>query len=561
MKIKLFVTSVLAAMVLSVSAFADGALEYGIDKNFSENKITVSGKSIGNDDITVLITPETVNTDILWDSIPNEKKQVHGDYTTANAVNNLIVFAAAGNSGEDGSFTIDAGVKNSGKYNITVHSKLMNETKTLNNVDFISKDDYAQTIGLLNEKINDKNGFYDVLSKHLFQLGFEEDSNVNLRDVSDVLFNEQSGTLLSADEFEKNRKSFEICKVIVALNNGTKIAQTESIVDEIINADTKLKETYKKYVTETVHKEYLMSRLNKKGIQSSADLTQKIKEAMILTAVKYPDGYMNIKTVFNDYKDVLSLTAVSEKQSVYSGLAGNDYADAKALLKEYNSLAASNGNNGSGGGGSGSGGSSGRRDSSSGVGIITGTADKNNDKVTMKFDDLDTVSWAYEAISTLADEGIISGKSETKFAPRDNIKREEFVKLVIGVMNEQPGGSDVFSDISENDWFRTYANKANELGIVSGIGEGIFGKGSNITRQDMAVMLYRAISYKGIKLEKGTLDFMDNDNIADYAKEAVAAFAQAGIINGVGDGSFNPTGYATRAEAAKMIFGVYKLIR
>ena len=50
MKIKLFVTSVLAAMVLSVSAFADGALEYGIDKNFSENKITVSGKySLSND--------------------------------------------------------------------------------------------------------------------------------------------------------------------------------------------------------------------------------------------------------------------------------------------------------------------------------------------------------------------------------------------------------------------------------------------------------------------------------------------------------------------------------
>ena len=99
------------------------------------------------------------------------------------------------------------------------------------------------------------------------------------------------------------------------------------------------------------------------------------------------------------------------------------------------------------------------------------------------------------------------------------------------------------------------------MGIVGGIGDGLFGTGRNITRQDMAVMIYKALTAKGVGLEAGALAFSDSAAVSDYAKDAVAALANAEIINGQGDNTFNPNGEATRAEAASIIYGMYKRIQ
>ena len=77
-------------------------------------------------------------------------------------------------------------------------------------------------------------------------------------------------------------------------------------------------------------------------------------------------------------------------------------------------------------------------------------------------------------------------------------------------------------------------------------------------RQDMATILYRALGSRGKRAE---LSFSDNDSIAPYAKDAVAELVGLGIISGYEDGTFLPRGTATRAEAAKMIWGVYQLIK
>ena len=180
----------------------------------------------------------------------------------------------------------------------------------------------------------------------------------------------------------------------------------------------------------------------------------------------------------------------------------------------------------------------------------------------MPFDDLDTVTWAYEAISALADAGIVSGKSSTKFAPRDKIKREEFVKMIISAMGEEPAQySDIFEDVGENVWYAGFVLKAYRLGIINGIESARFGSGTNITRQDMAAIIYNTMSARGISLETQELVFSDSNSISDYAKNAVAALTKVGIISGVGDNTFNPTGDATRAEAAKMIYGMYGIIK
>ena len=179
----------------------------------------------------------------------------------------------------------------------------------------------------------------------------------------------------------------------------------------------------------------------------------------------------------------------------------------------------------------------------------------------MPFEDLDTASWAYEAISTLYNKGIISGKSETRYAPNDNITREEFVKLIIGAIGElSVNKQNKFKDVSDDAWFCNCVNLAAELGIVNGIGDNLFGAGMKITRQDMAVMLYKAVVYKGIDLNINGPEFTDSDEISDYAVQAIGALASEGIINGMDDGTFKPNSNATRAEAAQMVFGVMKLM-
>jgi endo-1,4-beta-xylanase len=93
---------------------------------------------------------------------------------------------------------------------------------------------------------------------------------------------------------------------------------------------------------------------------------------------------------------------------------------------------------------------------------------------------------------------------------------------------------------------------ASLTGVASGSG-GLFRGGDDILRQDMAVMLYRYAALRGISLSAaGSDSFTDDGTIASYAREAVYALRNAGIISGMGDGSFVPGGTATRAQVAQI---------
>ena len=95
---------------------------------------------------------------------------------------------------------------------------------------------------------------------------------------------------------------------------------------------------------------------------------------------------------------------------------------------------------------------------------------------------------------------------------------------------------------------------AVKSGIVSGISQDEFGAGRMISREDMAVILYRAMQYKGISFASEDAKFSDSEEISEYAINAVGSLAEKGIINGVGDDRFSPKTSATRAEAAVIIY-------
>ncbi len=210
----------------------------------------------------------------------------------------------------------------------------------------------------------------------------------------------------------------------------------------------------------------------------------------------------------------------------------------------------------SNGGGSSSGGSN---DTTTGSGPIAGPSTGGNIGGFITFNDIADVDWAKEAIIMLANKGIISGRGDGIFDPNANITRAEYCQILVGAIsktNESANSS--FDDVATDAWYYHAVSVASAYGIVSGYGDGNFGPNNLITRQDMALMTYKAAQVMNKNLSANrTLSFADAGQISDYAKEAVQTLADAGIINGVSDTEFAPAANATRAQSAKILYDTF----
>lgn len=205
---------------------------------------------------------------------------------------------------------------------------------------------------------------------------------------------------------------------------------------------------------------------------------------------------------------------------------------------------------GSGGIGGGGGSSSGGTAKTPSIGFAA--PNEPYEAVTV-FDDLGGVSWARESIEALARRGVINGKADKIFAPNDTVTREEFVKMVVLALNITAEDTSCdFTDVRDDAWYKEYVGKAVRSGLVNGRGDGTFGVGESITRQDIAVILWNGIKSKAES--KSAAEFIDNDDVSDYAKEAVNAMRYLNIIDGYDDNTFRPNNAATRAEAAKLLY-------
>jgi hypothetical protein len=178
------------------------------------------------------------------------------------------------------------------------------------------------------------------------------------------------------------------------------------------------------------------------------------------------------------------------------------------------------------------------------------------------FSDLSSAEWAKEAITSLYNNGIINGKTASTFAPNDDITRAEFAKIVVKAfgLEDTSANTSEFSDVSPSDWYYTSVASAYNSGIIKGYENGEFGVNDKITRQDMAVIIYRAAQAAGksITAVKDGVIFDDAAGISTYAAEAVDALQKAGVINGMTETTFAPKSTATRAQAAQMIYGIVK---
>ncbi|MBR2181330.1 MAG: S-layer homology domain-containing protein, partial [Oscillospiraceae bacterium] len=175
-----------------------------------------------------------------------------------------------------------------------------------------------------------------------------------------------------------------------------------------------------------------------------------------------------------------------------------------------------------------------------------------------KFTDLGNHSWAADAINTLAADGIIKGTSENTFSPASNITRADFALLLVRAFNLTSDNPENFADVSASDYFASELAIARNNGIVSGIGDNRFAPRNTITRQDMMVIVYRALTTKSVDEGVSSLtstdevSYPDFSSVADYAKEAVSALISEGLVNGK-SGNIAPLDYTTRAEVAVLL--------
>ncbi|MCG7435114.1 S-layer homology domain-containing protein [Lysinibacillus fusiformis] len=181
-------------------------------------------------------------------------------------------------------------------------------------------------------------------------------------------------------------------------------------------------------------------------------------------------------------------------------------------------------------------------------------------------DDVDYDHWAYEELERFLYADIIDGYVETEsfeedgekydytyvsIKPKNSITRAEFTKILVNSMNLRAGETvKSFPDVKPAKWYYEYVKVASSQGIINGKPDGTFRPNDKITRNEMAVMIYRAF--------ESTLDFSATGKVfpdvpkGNFAYEAVMKTAALGIIKGYGN-IFKPYNDATRAEAIVMI--------
>lgn len=174
------------------------------------------------------------------------------------------------------------------------------------------------------------------------------------------------------------------------------------------------------------------------------------------------------------------------------------------------------------------------------------------------FSDIANVqAWAGRQIQVVAAKGAIEGVGEGKFAPKSNVTRAEFAKMLIRALNlENSTAKQNFGDVSASAWYAPYVAVAAEKGIITGRNASTFDPNATITRAEMAAMIARAV--KGIN-PSATTDasalnkFADAAKISSSLKDGVAFAASNNLVIGSA-GKFNPNNTATRAEAAVIIY-------
>ena len=174
----------------------------------------------------------------------------------------------------------------------------------------------------------------------------------------------------------------------------------------------------------------------------------------------------------------------------------------------------------------------------------------------LPFSDVTESDWFYDAVTYAYENGLMDGVGAGLFAPNSETTRAQLVTILHRLAGQPaPSGDSGFSDVETGTWYTDAVAWAAQNGIVNGVSDTQFAPGDDITREQLAVILYRYATYQGYDVSQraGLSGFVDAGTISTYAQEALSWASAQGLVLGFEDDSLRPQGNASRAQIAAVL--------
>ena len=355
----------------------------------------------------------------------------------------------------------------------------------------------------------------------------------------------------------------------VAFKTANSIDEIEYLIDYYKIDDEVYSEYYNKLDSKESLYNALLSRID--DIDTTSEAVHIVIEQILIQSIK-SSYWTDVSKIIKDNNDKyfkLDLTKYNAMGSTYSVdsqlIASTKYSTASELKTYFEDII-----NGTGvtPGGSGGGGNVAYKGDTNSLKIPTPSASVAQTTANAYFDDLSGYEWAEEAIMVLCAKGVLNGVGNRRFDPQSKVTREQFLAMILRALgteetDKNENVSCKFTDIVHGEWYTGYVLSAFKHGITEGMSNNLFGIGQNVTRQDMAVFACRAINSLYGKITVDGLVpviFTDSDSIYEYARNSVDIMSSNLLILGDENACFNPHNSATRAEAAVLIYRIYKFV-
>lgn len=473
--------------------------------------------------------------------------------------------------------TVDMKDRESDFYTMRVNGKeteikvffatLNDKLDVLDEVLIICEGDVETAVDELVVLLDSKNPESTVVN--MFNVSDPNTKEVDAAALAEILYNaiaEDDEILNSADLFKE------------ALTKSVHIASLNEGIGNIIEYSTELGldaeylAIYNTQLKDTVKSDFTSDYFKGKKLYTQDAVAANFEESVIVAFTESFDANADVKLLIENFgKDIevdmkdYNKLKTQNKTKLYEYIIDKaPYESSKELAKDINDKVddlldgqeSSGGSGGGGGGGSFSGGTTGMTGTSGKAPIVAGGKDESS-----KFSDMSSYEWAKVSVEELAELGVVAGVGEGMFAPGRQITREEMLTMLLRAYGITPAdaSTDKFSDVAQGSWYAPYVAKGLELGVTSGISETEFGTGKYITRQEAAAMACRIAESMGKSFTSGTDSFADDSEIASWAKDAVYKLKNAKVINGTGNGTFAPLNTCTRAEAAVIIYALINI--
>ena len=189
---------------------------------------------------------------------------------------------------------------------------------------------------------------------------------------------------------------------------------------------------------------------------------------------------------------------------------------------------------------------------------------QNGQEYTNPFGDVKSDDWFSDAIEFVHKKNLMKGVSDNEFEPNEKLSRAMIVTILYRMENEPSASFNKFGDVNADEWYGAAVAWASENGIVNGVSENEFAPNDNLTREQMAAIIYRYIKFKGKDVSVGEntniLSYTDAESVSEYAVEAICYAVGSGLMKGDSETTLNPSGTATRAETATIIMRLFGIM-